>query len=393
MVDLALEEKKYNVTKGIYSIGIVCFILLSITNYFDNTIFFIQAVSSLALSSICLFIIYFFKTYKIPVYITIIFSFVLHFIGFLTDSFVGNQADFLWITNLAILAFYTVGKSWGLFYLLTNIGILMLIKILSVNGIVSHVSESTPVNTMSILAYIINITGCTILFLYLISQILRGYNDIREDLMSVNNELKIQYSEKSTMLKEIHHRVKNNLQVITSLLRLQLYKIEDEKIKGPFQESINRVSTMALIHAKMYQGDSVNQLDLTAYLKDLSKDLVKLYPTKNGVKTSIKSELNELDNNDLVPFSLIINELITNSIKHGFKKIDFGEISIEIQKNDLEIQLIYKDNGIWQEPKNESSFGLELIETLTEHFEGSFETIKDDSGTEFRFTLHLNVDE
>ena len=389
MPSTLLEHKKHEVTKGMYTIATISFVLLIITNYFDNTIYFIQAISSFFVGGFCLTYLHFSKNYKLPIYVTIILSFFIHFIGFMTDSFVGNQADLLWIMNISILAFYTVGKTWALFYLIVNSTVLMLIKILSSNGIIAPIIEDAPANAASIIAYVVNIVSCMVLFLYMIYKIFKGYEIIQQTVENTNNELKVQHAEKSTMLREIHHRVKNNLQVITSLLRLQIYKIDDEKIKGPFQESINRVSTMALIHAKMYQGDSVNRLDLKSYLEDLSNDLVHIYPTENRVRTEIFSEVKTLDLNDLVPFSLIINELITNSIKHGFKSTEHGVIKIDIRLKDRVIYLTYKDNGVWKAPKNDNSFGLELIETLTEHFEGSFQLNKD-NGTEFYFELNLN---
>jgi len=389
MLNTIIEEKKYQVTKGMYTIGVICFALLSVTNYFGNFVFFIQAITSLTVSIICLFIIHLGKNYKLSIYITIVSSLFIHFFGFLTSSFAGSHADLLWIINIAILAFYTVGKNWALFYLLVNTSVLMIIKILSSYGTIPPIVVQQPIDLSSTLTFIINISFGILLLLYMIYQILDGYNAIREDIERANNELKIQDAEKSTMLKEIHHRVKNNLQVITSLLRLQIYKIDDEKIKGPFQESINRVSTMALIHAKMYQGDSVNHLDLKSYLEDLANDLVQIYPTENNVETEINSEIKTLDLNDLVPFSLIINELITNSIKHGFKTIEEGRIAIDIKLDEKIIYLTYKDNGVWQTPKNENSFGLELIDTLIEHFNGNLELDKA-NGTKFLFELNIS---
>ncbi|MDX1351072.1 MAG: sensor histidine kinase, partial [Putridiphycobacter sp.] len=190
--------------------------------------------------------------------------------------------------------------------------------------------------------------------------------------------------------KEIHHRVKNNLQVIISLLRLQLFQLDQaDSISGPFQDSINRITTMALIHEKMYKGDKINNLIVEEYVSDLASDLVRTYATETKVQVQVYSDIEHLKMDDLVPFSLILNELITNSIKHGFKGVPTGKITIDIKQTPIGFDLRYFDSGTWVQQTNEQSFGMELIDTLNGHFDGIYQQQLSDKGTEFIFNFKI----
>ncbi|MBK6526227.1 MAG: sensor histidine kinase [Crocinitomicaceae bacterium] len=207
------------------------------------------------------------------------------------------------------------------------------------------------------------------------------------ELENRNRLVQAQNEEKTIMLKEIHHRVKNNLQVITSLLRLQSREIDDEKTKAQFQDAVQRIIAMSLIHEKMYQNENLSKIDLKDYLDTLAIDLIKTYADNIHVTLDISSKLDRLGNNTLVPVALIFNELISNSLKHAFQERDQGKITVELfprEKNMFE--LMYKDDGIWSEPSKEGSFGLELIETLTEQLDGKV-TRTNENGTVYRFVL------
>ena len=233
-----------------------------------------------------------------------------------------------------------------------------------------------------------NLTICSIFFAYIISQFLTQTQNAEKDAIEINTELQKQFDEKSIMLKEIHHRVKNNLQVVTSLLRLQQHKIDDPKAQKPFQESINRVSAMALIHEQMYQGDKVKDIDLDTYIKDLTKNLRDNYSNAQHVDLQIISNIKSISLNSIVPLSLILNELISNSLKHAFSNSHNGKIVLEFKKlNTKALRLTYTDNGTWQKPKKPDSFGLELIETFTEQLNGHFD-LETEKGTKYTFTFN-----
>ncbi len=186
------------------------------------------------------------------------------------------------------------------------------------------------------------------------------------DIISKQNE------EKTVMLKEIHHRVKNNLQIITSLLRLQSRELENPEAIAKFKDATHRVIAMSMIHEKMYQSDQLSTLHLNEYLKDLSNDLVSSYQAGYPVKLDINCTVKNIGLKSVVPIALILNELISNTLKYAFDDEDNCQININFEPfNDKQCRLVYSDSGSWKTPSRQGSFGLDLIESLTSQLEGS----------------------
>jgi PAS domain S-box-containing protein len=211
--------------------------------------------------------------------------------------------------------------------------------------------------------------------------------------------------------QEIHHRIKNNLQVISSLLDLQAEQfrgrksIKDSEVLAAFRESQDRVISMALIHEELYKGGGFATLNFTPYIKELAENLLQTYSLRN-TNISLKLDLAEnafLDMDIAVPLGMIVNELVSNSFKHAFKGRDEGEIQIslcreeysELESEDCEISnfvLTVSDNGIGI-PENLDiedidTLGMQLVTSLVDQLDGSFE-LKRNNGTEFtmRFTV------
>jgi two-component sensor histidine kinase len=156
---------------------------------------------------------------------------------------------------------------------------------------------------------------------------------------------------------------------------------------------------MALIHEKMYKGDLIKDIDIKEYIEDLSASLIANYSDNKDIKLQITTDVDSIQLNHIVPFSLIINELISNSLKHAFANRQSGIISLSISKqiknsNNLkynELVLHYKDDGIWKAPQNESSFGLELIDTFTDQLDGEY-VFNGNNGADYLFTFkEINV--
>ena len=197
--------------------------------------------------------------------------------------------------------------------------------------------------------------------------------------------------EKEILLKEIHHRVKNNLQIISSLLSLQSKYIEDEKALSNFQESQTRVRSMALIHEKLYQSADLVSIDFAEYLESLVLELARSYRL-NPLSVSIDLNIAEamFDVDTAIPCGLIVNELVTNSLKYAFPDNRKGVIQINLDSHGDRFTLVVKDDGIgfpehvdWQ---NTESLGMQLVNTLTSQLGGSVE-LNDSSGTEFKITF------
>ena len=296
--------------------------------------------------------------------------------------------EILYMVIVVFYAFVTLRRKIGVFVLIAQFIWFMIYVI--------RMPEERTASTVGIKAAIIIATFVALtLFGVLILEFLRlrrrsenNYLKINRDLNEANQIVNTQYQEKTVMLKEIHHRVKNNLQVISSLLRLQSYEIEQESARAHFQDAIFRVSAMALIHEKMYQNENLSQIDLKSYIYTLAEDLIRNQSHSIPVKLSVDSDLQTIGNDTLVPVALILNELITNSLKHAFKDVKEGNIDISIswEKDNTYFRLNYKDSGQWKSNQRPASFGLELIATLTEQLDGKVERTFDD-GTKYDFLL------
>ncbi|MEM6398981.1 MAG: histidine kinase dimerization/phosphoacceptor domain -containing protein [Cyanobacteria bacterium P01_D01_bin.116] len=209
----------------------------------------------------------------------------------------------------------------------------------------------------------------------------------------VENQLKSSLKEKEVLLKEIHHRVKNNLQIISSLLRLQSGYIKDKQALEIFQDSQNRVRAMALIHENLYQTKDLSKIEFSEYIRKLKNNLVRCYNNRNiNININIEKLLLKLDT--AIPCGLIINELISNSIKHAFKNSDKGEIYVEfinLQKDKYSLSV--SDNGVGVSENIDSlkkqSLGLELVWNLVEQLEGTI-VYNSKLGTSFRITFAEN---
>jgi two-component sensor histidine kinase len=208
-------------------------------------------------------------------------------------------------------------------------------------------------------------------------------------------QLKVSLKEKEALLKEIHHRVKNNLQVISSVLRLQSDYIKDERVLALFKDSQNRIRSMALIHEKLHQSSNLLKINFEDYLRDLADNLLRSYAANVQAATLCTEAAGVWLNIDTaIPCGLIINELVSNALKHAFPALTSdNEISVEIVRSeDNQLTLTVRDNGIGFPPdldfRNTDSLGLELVCVFTEQLEG---TIKLDrtvgAGTTFTITF------
>lgn len=207
-------------------------------------------------------------------------------------------------------------------------------------------------------------------------------------------QIKESLAEKEVLLKEIHHRVKNNLQVISSLLRLQSRYIQDEIILEMLKESQNRVRSMALVHEHLYQSKDLSKVNFTEYISSLASHLFQVYAVKaRGVKLNINVIPVCLNIDTVVPCGLIINELVSNSLKYAFPEESLGEISIEFDYDDNDqSQFILKvaDNGMTfpkdLDYKNSGSLGLRLVCSLVRQLKGNIELVNQ-VGTAFQITF------
>ncbi|MDY6782792.1 MAG: PAS domain S-box protein [Cyanobacteriota bacterium] len=224
----------------------------------------------------------------------------------------------------------------------------------------------------------------------------RQFSYIIEDITERKNaerNIQVSLQEKEILLKEIHHRVKNNLQVICSLLNLQMRSIKNQTVLSKFQDSQNRIRTMALIHEKLYQSQNFSKISFSEYIRDLIDNLFQTYIVKAS-NVKLIFELNDcffLDIDTAIPCGLIVNELISNSLKYAFPGNKKGKIRIQTHSNEENnLVLAIGDNGKGIPPEIDpltaNSLGLKLVRNLTNQLRGELE-IKRDCGTHFKLTL------
>lgn len=208
--------------------------------------------------------------------------------------------------------------------------------------------------------------------------------------------LKIALHEKEVLLKEIHHRVKNNLQVVCSLLRLQRDTLDDALLRELFQESEHRIRSMALIHETLYQSHDMAQFHLAHYLRTLGAELFRAYgvdPHRIALATHLEEVVLPLD--AAVPFGLILNELLSNALKHAFPDGRPGDIRIELVRGpDQQAILRVVDTGVGFpedfDIHHTDSLGLQLVCALAEQLQGTI-TLERHEGTAFTLTFPLTT--
>lgn len=184
--------------------------------------------------------------------------------------------------------------------------------------------------------------------------------------------------EKDVLLKEVHHRVKNNMQIIASLFNLQQKSIQDPDSLSAFNDTKNRVNTMAMVHESLYHTDDLSNLDIAQYIENLLTSLYRTYVTNRElVNMEMDVERVNMNLNTAIPLGLIINELITNSLKYAFPEGKKGNIALGLYSEDGGHALYVVDDGIGLpeeiDIKNTESLGMQLVTTLVEQIEGTIE--------------------
>ena len=213
-----------------------------------------------------------------------------------------------------------------------------------------------------------------------------------EELRDSQKQLRLSLEEKEVLLKEIHHRVKNNLQIVSSLFYLQSEYVKDKQSLEILKESRNRVRSMALIHEQLYQSEDLSKINLNRYLHNLTTNLFTSYGVhRDTIDLKIDMEDIYLGIDTAIPCGLIVNELVSNALKHAFPSGRKGEISLEARLyEDGGLKFIVGDNGIGFPPESDflemESLGLRLVKTLSTQLEGEIKLDRN-GGTVFTVML------
>ena len=291
-----------------------------------------------------------------------------------------------------LLVYIGLGVRWGFGFVLLNLVPIAYFLNFKVNEHISSIPDQTEDEKLFLT---IEVSACLLLISYIIYQFVKISKSSEEALRTKNTELKernefIEKSneEKTILVKEIHHRVKNNLQIIISLLRLQMADVKSVEAQESFSEAINRVMVMSSIHQKLYRQEDIARFSIQTYIHDLAKELKQFFAEEKDIVIDVQTEIKDVDLKTIVPLGLIINELLSNSFKYAFKDRDNGSVNIIIEDLGTYLEMRYTDDGIWKEKSEEGTgFGLELIETLTEQLNGLFRRESTGSGTIYSFEL------
>jgi two-component sensor histidine kinase/Flp pilus assembly protein TadD len=220
-----------------------------------------------------------------------------------------------------------------------------------------------------------------------------GYRSYKVRTKS-NQLLALKNKQNELLLKEIHHRVKNNLELVKSLIALQSAKLEDSLTKDAMIASQNRVQSMGIIHQKLYQGDNLGSIEMKDYFLNLGEGILDTFNAEDKVSIECAMENLELDVDTAVPIGLIVNELLTNALKYAFPEETKGNISISLLKPNPEtLTLKVSDNGVGKTKGAEvkgTGFGSQLIQLLTQQLNGEM-TEDSQNGTAVLFHFKLNT--
>ncbi len=220
------------------------------------------------------------------------------------------------------------------------------------------------------------------------------------EIKSAERKLQLSLDEKEVMLKEIHHRVKNNLQVISSLLSMQSDYVQDKQSLSVFIESQNRLRTMSMIHEELYQSENLGKIQYSVYIEKLLNQLFQVYGKSDSVSLVTALESLDITVNRAIPIGLIINELVSNSLKYAFPEGESiskkPELRISLSKSDENLELWIEDNGIGMpfgfDLEDSNSLGLKLVNILVRQLGGKIDFSSDSKkGTRFKIHIPLSV--
>ncbi|WP_036379171.1 sensor histidine kinase [Muricauda sp. MAR_2010_75] len=307
----------------------------------------------------------------------------------------GIQSPFIFVLAIVVFAGYVTTKVFGQLYLIVNLSVLAILFLYDTGDF--QISENTvPLESRSWFAFL-----SAVFAVYLLGGVF-GKNLLRahHKLYKSRNEIQERIEEKEILLKEVHHRVKNNLQTVSSLLSLQSRAIADEKISNIIKSSQNRVVSMAMVHEMLYKRDDyLSKVELKPYVKELCDYLVRsVKGNTNNVKVDLDIDDNKLSIDTVIPLGLIINETITNALKYGISEGREGEIHVSLHKiSNNRYEMYLGDNGIGYSedinPRTSNSLGLKLIYNLARQLRGTITRDYEKKGTYYRIEFEEVIED
>lgn len=307
----------------------------------------------------------------------------------------GIQSPFIYVLGIVVFAGYVTTRAYGKIYLIINLVVVGLIFLHDLSDY-RFAHDTVGADSKDWFAFL-----SIVLAVYLLGGVF-GKNLLKahHKLYKSRREIEERIEEKETLLKEVHHRVKNNLQTVSSLLSLQSRSIKDQKISGIIKSSQNRVVSMAMVHEMLYKRDDyLSKIEFRPYVEELCEYLIR---SIKGGSHNIKLDLDipefKLSIDTVIPLGLIINEAVTNALKYGIPGEDKGKLTIWLKKLDGDqYELYLGDDGIGYPkevgPKTTQSLGLKLIHNLARQLRGTVVRDSKKKGTYYRLTFEEIIEE
>ncbi len=284
-----------------------------------------------------------------------------------------HYADIVWTACIVVFSYIGLGNRVGNFFLILHSANFLVFYIFGMNLHIANLKSLNDIELWSgLLEFLIALFSLT----YLLRTFIKLQIENEAKLIHLNENLKQKNNENRILMQEIHHRIKNNLQLVVSLLRMQQDEIEHEDAEKSFDSAINRIHSISLIHQKLYQNNQLNHFNFQSYVEELTQEIKSIQQPHLVVDMQLKLAINEIGLKTIVPLGLILNELITNSFKHGFDVKKVNQLFLEIiQESEEKIMLRYTDSGEWKS-EAKKGFGSELMDLLVQQMEGTMKLEK-----------------
>lgn len=385
-----IEISKFNTTWNLCLLFVPLFFILFSAHILSSDPDIVISFSGLVFTFTCLLILKRNRDYKIVGLVLAGAGSLMIQIGLFIVADTLLMVTVAWVMLIVLISYYLLNKLLGTLFLMTNLLCLFYYLLFMKNEypIYNDLVHSTSTN----LKAIINLIVITVIIAFLIYNFLHTIETANKKLSESNKTLQAKNHEKEVLLQEIHHRVKNNLQLIIAMLSLQSSEISDEVTLSPFVEAKNRIRSMALIHEKMYESHNLAHINIKTYFDELVSEIVFSSKNKTQINTEIHSNVIQTEIKNIVPLALIINELITNSIKYAFENKKEALIVISIDKKENTLFVDYKDNGSGGVKLNSKGIGSKLIKALTQQLKGTYEIVED-NGVLYRFQFAIASDD
>ncbi|WP_343485793.1 histidine kinase dimerization/phosphoacceptor domain -containing protein [Allomuricauda sp. d1] len=393
--DYRLEDKtqlvlKVNYFASLFSLlfGLVCYFFLDI-----KTVIPFVFLGFAALNFTNTFLLKFHQNLVITYNVTSVLAMISAIL--ITVYSGGIQSPFIYVLGIVVFAGYVTTKVYGKIYLIINLVVVGLIFLHDLSDF-NLANDVVPLASKDWFAFL-----SIVLAVYLLGGVFgKNLLEAHHKLYKSRREIEERIDEKETLLKEVHHRVKNNLQTVSSLLSLQSRSLDDTQMSNIIKSSQNRVVSMAMVHEMLYKRDDyLSKVELEPYVRELSEYLVRsIRDNADDIALNLQVPKLKLSIDTVIPLGLIINETVTNALKYGLPEGTKGEIYIRMKPlNDSKYELYLGDNGIGFpediNPKNTKSLGLKLIHNLSRQLRGTISRDASKKGTYYHIIFEEIVEE